>query len=224
GPRGGRRRPRAARRAPEPGMRWRAIAFVAAIAVVEAAVLMPVGSIEGHIIAHALVLVVAAPLLVLAAPLGVLLRPLPPTRRRRVVAALRGGPLGWPAAPLLAWLAFVAGHWAVLVVVGTQHHLTGLADLGLHGGLLVVGVLFWLPVLGHGQVVRRLRGPSASLYLFLAMPAADLTVVWLMARGETAAAGVMLTAMLPLGIAAIAVSWSWIAGEERAARAGEAAR
>jgi cytochrome c oxidase assembly factor CtaG len=205
-------------------MRLRAIAFVAAIAAIEAALLLPVGSIEGHIVAHALMLVVAAPLLVLAAPLGVVLRPLAPARRRRVVAALRGGPLAWRAAPLLAWLAFVAAHWAVLVVVGTQHHLTGLADLGLHGGLLAVGVVFWLPVLGHGQVMRRLRGPSASLYLFLAMPAADLTVVWLMARGETAAAGVMLAAMLPLGIAALAVSWSWILREERVARAGEAAR
>jgi len=205
-------------------MRLRAIAFVAAVAAIEAAILMPVGSIEGHIVAHALVLVVAAPLLVLAAPLGVLLRPLSPPSRCRAVAALRAGPLGWRAAPLLAWLAFVAGHWAVLVVVGTQHHLTGLADLGLHLGLLVVGVLFWLPVLGHGQVVRRLRGPASSLYLFLAMPAADLTVVWLIAQGETAAVGVMLTAMLPLGIAAIAVCWSWIVGEERAARAGEAVR
>ena len=34
----------------------------------------------------------------------------------------------------------------------------------------------------------------------------------------------MLAAMLPLGIAAVAVSWSWIVREERIARAGEAAR
>jgi cytochrome c oxidase assembly factor CtaG len=204
-------------------MRLRALAFVAAVAVAEAAVLIPLDSIEGHIVAHALMLVVAAPLLVIAAPLGVLLRPLPRRRRQAVVAGLRAG-LGWRAAPLVAWVVFVAGHWAVLVVMGTQHHLTGLSDLALHLGLLAVGVLFWLPVLGHGQVMRRLPGPSASLYLFLAMPAADLTVVWLMAQGETAAVGVMLAAMAPLGIAALAVSWSWIVGEERAARAGQVAR
>ena len=84
-------------------------------------------------------------------------------------------------------------------------------------------MLFWLPVLGRGQVMPRLRGPAASLYLFLAVPAADLTVVWLMARGETTAVGVMLAAMAPLGIAALAVSWSWILREERLARAGQAA-
>jgi cytochrome c oxidase assembly factor CtaG len=204
-------------------MRLRAIAFIAAVAAAEAAVLLPVGSIEGHIVAHALMLVVAAPLLVVAAPLGVRLRPLPAPRRRRVVAGLRRSPLGWPVAPLLAWLAFVAGHWAVLVAVGSVHHLSGLADLGLHAALLAVGVVFWLPVLGHGQVMRRLRGPAASLYLFLAMPAVDLTVVWLVAQGETSAVGVMLAAMAPLGVAAVAVSWSWIVAEERAARAGQAA-
>jgi cytochrome c oxidase assembly factor CtaG len=204
-------------------MRLRALAFVAGVAALEAALLMPVGSIEGHIVAHALVLVVAAPLLVVSAPLGIALRPLSPGARRRTVGGLRRA-LGGRAVPWLAWGAFVAAHWAVLIVVGTQHHLTGLADIGLHAGLLLVGILFWLPVAGHGQVVRRLRGPAASVYLFLALPAADLTTAWLVARGETTAVGVMLTAMLPLGIAAIAVSWTWIVREERDARASEAAR
>ncbi len=205
-------------------MRLRALAFVAGLAALEAAILLPADSIEGHIVSHALVALVAAPLLVLAFPLGVALRPLSPARRRGVVGALRHSPLGSPAAPYAAWAAFIAVHWAALVIAGTQHHLTGLPHLGLHLVLLAAGVLFWLPVLGHGQVMPRLRGATASLYLFLAMPAADLTVVWLMARGETTAVGVMLAAMAPLGIAALAVSWSWILREERVARAGEAAR
>ncbi len=79
-------------------------------------------------------------------------------------------------------------------------------------------------MLGAGPVPRLLGAGAAGLYLFLAMPAADLTAVWLMARGETGAVGVMLAAMLPLGVAAVAVSWSWIVREERLARAGEAAR
>jgi cytochrome c oxidase assembly factor CtaG len=205
-------------------MRLRALALLAGIAALEAAILLPADSLSSHVISHALVAVVAAPLLVLAAPLGIALRPLSPARRRRVVGALRRSPLGSPAAPVAAWAAFIAAHWAALLVAGTQHHVTGLEHLGLHAMLLVVGVLFWLPVLGRGQVVPRLRGPAAGLYLFLAMPAADLTAVWLMARGETGAVGVMLATMLPLGIAAVAVSWSWILREERIARAGEAAR
>ncbi len=190
-------------------MRWRAIALVGAVAALEAAILLPAGSIEGHIVSHALVALVAAPLLVLAAPRG---------------APRRWSPAARRALPALAWAAFVAAHWAALLIAGTQHHLTGLDHLGVHAMLLAAGVLFWLPVLGDGRVLPRLRGPSASIYLFMAMPAADLTAVWLMARGETGAVGVMLAAMLPLGIAALAVSWTWIVREERTARAGEAAR
>lgn len=186
----------------------RALALPAGVAALVVAVVMPAGGIEGHIVAHALVALVAAPLLVIAVPLR---GPLP-------------GPLARRLGPPLAWLAFVAAHWAALVIAGTQHHLTGLGHLGLHAMLLAAGILFWLPVLGDGRVMPRLRGPAASIYLFLAMPAADLTAVWLMARGETAAVGIMLAAMLPLGIAALAVSWSWILREERLARAGEAAR
>lgn len=191
-------------------MRLRALALVAGIAALEAAILLPAGSIEAHILSHALVAVVAAPLLVIAVPLPASWRP---------PSWLRG-----PAVPWAAWAGFVAAHWAALVVAGTQHHLTGLAHLGIHAMLLVAGVLFWLPVLGRGRLLPRLSGPAASVYLFLALPAADLTAVWLMARGDVGAVGIMLAAMLPLGIAAVAVSWTWIVGEERAARAGEAAR
>jgi Cytochrome c oxidase caa3 assembly factor (Caa3_CtaG) len=189
-------------------MRLRALALVGAVAAFEAAILLPADTIEAHILSHALVALIAAPLLVIAVPLR---GPEPsPTLRWIVVAVV--------------WTAFVAAHWAALLIAGTQHHLTGLDHLGVHAMLLAAGVLFWLPVLGSGRVVPRLRGLAAGLYLFLAMPAADLTAVWLMARGETGAVGVMLAAMLPLGFAAVAVSWGWILREERVARAGGAAR
>ena len=189
-------------------MRLRALALVGAVAAFEAAVLLPADSIEAHIVSHALVAHVAAPLLVIGAPLR---GPWPSPAVRRI-------------GPLVAWATFVAAHWAALLIAGTQHHLTGLDHLGVHAMLLAAGVLFWLPVLGSGRLMPRLQGPAAALYLFLAMPAADLTAVWLMVRGETTAVGVMLAAMLPLGIAAVAVSWGWILREERLARAGEAAQ
>lgn len=187
-------------------MRLRALALVGAIAAFEAAILLPADTIEAHVLSHALVALVAAPLLVIAVPLR---GPEPSPAMRRL-------------GPPVAWAAFVAAHWAALVIAGTQHHLTGLDHLGVHAMLLAAGALFWLPVLGSGRVMPRLRGPAAGLYLFLAMPAADLTAVWLMARGETGAVGVMLAAMLPLGFAAVAVTWSWILREERVARAGAA--
>ena len=203
-------------------MRLRAACYPAGVAALVAAVVLPADSIEDHIVSHALVAVVAAPLLVLALPRGALLAPLRAARRSGVLPLLRRRPLRWLAGPLVAWTAFVAAHWIALVVAGSGH-VHGLAHLGLHLMLLVTGLLFWLQVLGPGPVPRPLRGPAASLYLFLAMPAVNLTVVWLVAQGDTGAVGVMLLSMLPLGIAAIAVSWSWILREERLARAGGAA-
>ena len=164
-------------------MRLRASLLLAGIAALEAAILLPADSLSAHVISHALVAVVAAPLLVLAAPLGVALRPLSPPAGG-ASSARCGGPLGSPAAPVAAWAAFIAAHWAALLVAGTQHHVTGLGHLGLHAMLLVAGVLFWLPVLGRGQAgaaaARAGRGP-------LPVPGdarRGLTAVWLMAGGR----------------------------------------
>jgi cytochrome c oxidase assembly factor CtaG len=204
-------------------VRRRAAAYLGGVAALVLALALPGSSLESHVVAHALIAVVAAPLLVLAGPLALVLGPLPPERRRRALALLRRPPLVWLAVPAVTWCAFVAAHWTALIVAARADP-GGLAHVGVHVMLLVAALLFWLPVLGRGPVPRPVRGPAASLYLFLAVPATDLTVVWLMARGDTGAAGAMLVAMLPLGAAALLVSWRWIVREERLARMSEAAR
>jgi putative membrane protein len=200
----------------------RAAFYPAGLAALVAALVVPAGSIEAHVATHALIAVVAAPLLVLAAPLALVLGPFSPERRRRALALLGRPPLAWLALPVVCWAAFVGAHWiahspAVLEGSGVVH-------VGAHALLLITAVAFWLPVIGRGPVPRPLRGGAASLYLFLAMPATDLVAAWLIARGEPAAAGVMLAAMAPLGVAALWVTWSWISREERLARLSEAPR
>lgn len=203
-------------------MRLRLAAYLAGLAALVAALVLPGGSLESHVLSHSLISVVAAPLLVLAAPLAVALGLLPGARRRRALVLLRRRPLRWLAAPIVAWAAFVAVHWIALVAAA--HGVEGLPHLGLHLLLLVTALLFWLPVLGRGPVPRPVRGAAASLYLFLAMPAVDITAVWLFARGDVNAGAIMLASMLPLGVAAVAVSWRWIVREERLARLSEASR
>lgn len=203
-------------------MRTRAACYLGGLAALVLALALPVGSLEAHIAAHALITVVAAPLLVLAAPLALVLGPLSTGTRRAVLGVLRRPPLAWLALPVVAWALFVAAHWAALILVADG--VSGPAHVGIHAMLLAAALLFWLPVLGRGPVPRPLRGPGASVYLFLALPASDLTAVWLMARGDSTAAAVMLAAMAPLGAAAVAVSWRWILREERLARLSEAAR
>jgi hypothetical protein len=79
--------------------------------------------------------------------------------------------------------------------------------------LLLGAVLFWLPILGRR---RRLPDPGRSAYLFIAAPVLDLPAVWLVAQGQVTEGLAMIVGMLPLGVAAIGITWRWITMEERA--------
>ncbi|MES9522502.1 hypothetical protein [Streptomyces capoamus] len=83
--------------------------------------------------------------------------------------------------------------------------------------LLGAAVLFWLPAAARTR--HRLDDPGRCLYLFLAAPLLDLPAVAVVAAGRTAAGLAMIVGMLPLGVAAAAVTWSWVNREEREALA-----
>ncbi|MBN9110840.1 MAG: hypothetical protein J0I34_18920 [Pseudonocardia sp.] len=83
--------------------------------------------------------------------------------------------------------------------------------------LLVGGVLFWGPVLGR----RALSPPGRTVLLFATMPALDLPGVWLVARGDGPGGIAMIVAMLPMGLAALALTVRWARAEEAAAVAAQ---
>lgn len=85
-----------------------------------------------------------------------------------------------------------------------------------HVALLLGAVLFWAPVVGRR---RRLPDAGRAAYLFIAGPVLDLAGVWLVAQGESAGGLAMIVGMLPIGIAALALTWQWIIREERQAGA-----
>ncbi|MEV5147760.1 hypothetical protein AB0L14_26050 [Streptomyces sp. NPDC052727] len=87
--------------------------------------------------------------------------------------------------------------------------------------LLATAVLFWLPAVARTR--HRLDGPGRCLYLFLAAPLLDLPAVGMVAAGHTAAGLAMIVGMLPVGITAVAVTWSWVNREEREALADQTA-
>jgi cytochrome c oxidase assembly factor CtaG len=89
-----------------------------------------------------------------------------------------------------------------------------LLDAAMHLGLLIGATLFWAPVLG---VRRRLPDAGRMLYLFIAIPLLDLAGVWVVAIGDNAGGLSMITGMLPMGVAAVAITWNWISREERRA-------
>jgi hypothetical protein len=134
-----------------------------------------------------------------------------------VTVGIRARP--WAArATLPAWLtlpAFVLLHGAITIVMGV-HEPSPPAHLALDALLLAAAVAFWLPVLGPPE--RRLDDLGGCVYLFLAAPALDLPAVILIARGESVGGLAMIVAMLPIGVAAVALTWRLLVTEEAAAR------
>lgn len=123
----------------------------------------------------------------------------------------------WTAPAGVALPGFVALHLALTVYTG-RGPVPPPLDTAAHLALLVGAMLFWAPVLG---IRRRLPDAGRMVYLFAAIPLLDLAAVWLVAVGDSAGGLAMITGMLPMGIAAVAVTWRWISREERRARLAE---
>lgn len=113
-----------------------------------------------------------------------------------------------PAPPMLVLPVFVVLH-AIVTIVGQEIHDAAWQGM-LHTGLFAGAVWFWLPVL-----VGELGQAARSVYLFLAGPALDIAAIYLIINGDSAGGLAMIVAMLPIGLAAVAVTWRWIAAEER---------
>jgi cytochrome c oxidase assembly factor CtaG len=168
---------RVARRHPaRPWPWWRTALFLGGLAVVVLATEGGIGAYDDvlfwdHMVQHLMLLMVAPPMLVAAQPVTLLLHasrnPLH-TWAKRAVRSRIAAFLTWPPFGLAAYAA---------TIVGT--HLTGLTheiliNQTLHNAehvlYLVVGYLFFLPLLGHEPIRWRLSYPMRLLVLALAMP------------------------------------------------------
>jgi len=125
-----------------------------------------------HMVQHLLLLLVAAPLIALSAPITQLLRGATPWARTRwILPILHSTPMTVLTHPIVAWLAFTLVLWG--------SHLSPLFDVALenqgvhqleHAAYLIVGLLFWWPVIGLDPSPRRMGYPTRSLYVLSQMP------------------------------------------------------
>jgi cytochrome c oxidase assembly factor CtaG len=173
---------RVARRHPDrPWPWWRTGMFLGGLAVVVLATESGVGAYSDvlfwdHMIQHLMLIMVAPALLVSGRPITLLLEassdPLHTwvkrAMRSRVVTALT-----WPPFGVIAY---------TVTIVGT--HLTGLMNdimtnpalrAGEHLLYLVVGYLFFLPVLGGEPIRWRISYPARLFIMFLTMPVDTFT-------------------------------------------------
>src|SRR4051812_41260036 len=119
----------------------------------------------------------------------------------------------WPAGLILA--VFVLFHAAVMLWMEAWEPPRP-AHLLLDALLLAGAVAFWLPVLGPAP--GRLDDLGRCMYLFLATMSLDLPAVILVARGDAAGGLAMIVAMLPIGLAAVGLTWRVLQAEEAEVR------
>ncbi|MER6531493.1 hypothetical protein [Streptomyces sp. NPDC001508] len=142
---------------------------------------------------------------------------LPATVVPGLVLLLRRAPL-WERVSLPAGAAL-----ALLVLTHAWAVLAGpVAGLRPPGGALVTepvlvaaAVVFWVPVVGRTR--HRLGDPGRCLCLFLAAPLLDLPALGVIAAGHSLEGLAMIVGMLPLAVAAAAVTWTWANQEEHTA-------
>lgn len=114
-----------------------------------------------------------------------------------------------PAVPAVS--VFLLAHTGITIWMAL-HMPTWSVDWLYQLGLLIASLIFWLPVLGP----RRLGPGGRMIYLFAAMPAMDMSGVFVVLHGDAAGGLAMIVAMLPVGVAAVASTWYWVATEEAA--------
>lgn len=167
-------------------LRWRIVAFYAALATIVAALDSPIDDLADklfwvHMTQHVMLMMVAAPLLALAAPWLPIWRGLPLGARRALGSwyvrspgwrgVRRAG--RWLAAPLAAWILFnvdlCAWHVPALYELTLRHQAAHELE---HASFLLLGVVLWIQVLGSPPLRARLDASSGVLYVLTAATAA----------------------------------------------------
>lgn len=181
---------RVARRHPaRPWPVLRTVAFLLGLLVVLLAIQSGIGTYDDtlfwdHMIQHLMLIMVAPPLLVAGQPVTLLMHASRNPLHTWVKRAVRSKPVVWLTWPALGVLAYAA------TIVGT--HLTNFMNLVQTNGAvhnaehvlyLVVGYLYFLPLLGREPIRWKVSYPLRLFLLFIAMPVDAFTGVVLGSYG-----------------------------------------
>ncbi len=214
---------RVGRRHPARPWPWRTGMFLGGLAVVVVATQSGIGSYDDvlfwdHMVQHLMLLMVAPVLLIFGQPMTLLLHasrnPLH-TWAKRVLRSRVVSFLTWPVFGFVAYTAAVVAA-----------HLTGLANLvqssqllhnAEHAGFLIIGYLFFLPIVGSEPIRWRLSYPVRFIILVLAMPIDTFTGL-ILSYGNAGTPGVSAVgrpAWAPSAVADLHAGGAvmWVAGD-----------
>jgi putative membrane protein len=124
-----------------------------------------------HMVQHMVLGMVAPIFLALGAPVTLALRTLPPRPRRALVAALHGRVASVLAFPLVSYALFVATPFALYFTgLYRQTMLHEWLHELVHVHFLVLGCLFFWPLLGRDPLPGRWPHPARALLMLLSTP------------------------------------------------------
>jgi len=175
------------------GRRWstkRSLSFVVGIAIVALATQSVVGVYDmtlfaDHMVQHLLLIMIAAGFFAMAAPLELASETIPGQSGRLLNGLLRSRAAGVIGHPIVGFLLY-----AVFIPLT---HLTGLFNLMLEHmwvhhleqlGFLIIGYLFWRPVVGIEPSRHPLAPGLRLVYLALAVPVDTFTGLALVMAGH----------------------------------------
>lgn len=164
---------------------WRVASFVTGLGAIAVALAPPMApwaehTLQGHMIRHLLLGMVAPLALVLGAPVTLVLRTLPVPTARRLTASLRRRPVGWLTHPATA-LALDSGTLYLLYLTplyAAMHASPALQSLA-HLHFLLAGSLFAWAIVGRAPSPHR-AGFHVRLLVLGAAMAAHATLAKLM--------------------------------------------
>ena len=166
-----------------PWLLRRTIPFLLGLLVIDVATQSGVGTYDDtlfwdHMIQHLMLLMIAPPLLVAGQPVTLLLHasrnPLH-TGVKKLVRSRSVQWLTWPAFGVLAYIATIVGtHLTGFMNLVTEHDSVHQAEHVLY---LVVGYLYFLPLIGREPIKWKVSYPLRLLLLFIAMPVDAFTGV-----------------------------------------------
>jgi len=215
---------RVARRHPaRPWPAWRTGLFLGGLAVVVLATESGIGAYDDvlfwdHMVQHLMLIMVAPPLLIFGQPITLLMHasrnPLH-SWVKRILRSRVASFLTWPVFGVVAYA--VAVIWAHLTNFANLVQTNQVAHNAEHVLFLVVGYLFFLPILGREPIRWRLSYPVRFVILVLVMPVDTFTGLML-GYGSAGAPGVPVGprpawAPLPLSDLHDGGAVMWIGGD-----------
>jgi cytochrome c oxidase assembly factor CtaG len=150
---------------------WLTAELVLAVALVSGLEAYDTTLFGVHMVQHMLLAMVAPVFLALGAPVTLALRTLPARPRRRLLSVLHSRVARVVTFPAIPWLLFVVSPFALYFsgwYAATLDNRT-LHDL-LHLHFVVVGCLFFWPIIGVDPVPGKVSHPFRILMLFATMP------------------------------------------------------